>query len=199
MGPLIPFLVTSALGFKVRVDPLLACFLAYKQQIPQIHLWCDTCWLYGGQHGIRAFLIHILADMSTSVGGGSGLKPTTVCATCSKHGTVEASNMTGPCFRFRVPVCGLQVPVFCNASPFFVMCHFFRSAPTPTRTCCVMRECITQKSDALQNTGTHKPASWVSNWYPKLKTRTHAICRGVMRDKDFGFALTALRGLLLLL
>ena len=27
---------------------------------PQIHLWCDTCWLYRGQHSSQAFLIHIL-------------------------------------------------------------------------------------------------------------------------------------------
>ena len=35
---------------------------------PQIHLWCDTCWLYRGQHGSWAFLIHILADMFGSIG-----------------------------------------------------------------------------------------------------------------------------------
>ena len=29
---------------------------------PQIHLWCDTCWLYRGQHGSWAFLIPVLAD-----------------------------------------------------------------------------------------------------------------------------------------
>ena len=40
----------------------LACFLACAQWIPQIHFWCDTCWLYRGQHGSQAFLIHIPAD-----------------------------------------------------------------------------------------------------------------------------------------
>ena len=50
----------------------LACFLTCAQQIPQIHLWCDTCWLYRGQHGSWAFLIHVPADMSVSIGGGSG-------------------------------------------------------------------------------------------------------------------------------
>ena len=37
---------------------------------PQIHLWCDTCWLYGGQYGNWAFSIHVLADVSTSIDGG---------------------------------------------------------------------------------------------------------------------------------
>ena len=53
--------VMSVLGFKARVD-LFACFLD-----PQIHLWCDTCWLCRGQHGSRAFSIHIHADMSASI------------------------------------------------------------------------------------------------------------------------------------
>ena len=30
----------SALVFKARVDPLVACFIEW---IPQLHLWCDTC------------------------------------------------------------------------------------------------------------------------------------------------------------
>ena len=25
---------------------------------PQIHLWCDTCWLYRGQHGSRSRSLH---------------------------------------------------------------------------------------------------------------------------------------------
>ena len=58
---------------------------------PQIHLWCNTCWLYRSQHGSRTVLIHVLADMSTSIGGGSGLEPMTICATCGKHGTVNHS------------------------------------------------------------------------------------------------------------
>ena len=39
---------------------------------PQIHLWCDTCWLYRGQHGSWAFSIHILTNVSASIGGGLG-------------------------------------------------------------------------------------------------------------------------------
>ena len=50
--------------------PSLACFLVCAQQIPQIYLWCNTCWLYRGQHGSQAFLIHVPADMSASIGGG---------------------------------------------------------------------------------------------------------------------------------
>ena len=29
---------------------------------PQIHLWCNTCLLYRGQHGSLAFSIQVLAD-----------------------------------------------------------------------------------------------------------------------------------------
>ena len=35
---------TSALCFKARVDPSRVWFVACMQFIPQIHLWCDTCW-----------------------------------------------------------------------------------------------------------------------------------------------------------
>ena len=45
VGVLIPLfldMVTSALGFKARVDPPLACFVVCVQWIPQIHLPCDT-------------------------------------------------------------------------------------------------------------------------------------------------------------
>ena len=31
--------------------PWLAYFVACVQRNPQIHLWCDTCWPLGGQHG----------------------------------------------------------------------------------------------------------------------------------------------------
>ena len=39
---------------------------------PQIHLWCNTCWLYRNQHGSQVFSIHILTDMSANIVGGSG-------------------------------------------------------------------------------------------------------------------------------
>ena len=48
-----------ALGFKTRVDPF--CMLSHLCD-PQIHLWCDTCWLYRGKHSSLAFLIHVSAD-----------------------------------------------------------------------------------------------------------------------------------------
>ena len=31
--------------------PLLAYFVTFIQQIPQIHLWCNTCWPIGSQYG----------------------------------------------------------------------------------------------------------------------------------------------------
>ena len=37
----------------------------------------------------KPFLIHVLADVSTSIGGGSGLEPTTI--PCRKHGSVSHS------------------------------------------------------------------------------------------------------------
>ena len=62
VGPLIPFfwlLVTSALGFKARVDPSLACFLACSQRMPSVVLFTHSikkiqgcrsqkrwCWRY---------------------------------------------------------------------------------------------------------------------------------------------------------
>ena len=56
---------------------------------PQIYLWCDTCLPYGGQHGSRAFLIHILADVSMSIGGDPRLKPKTVHATSTVLYTIR--------------------------------------------------------------------------------------------------------------
>ena len=58
--PSFGILVMSALGFKARVDPSLACYIAFMQWTPQIHLWCDTCWPHDCQHGSRAFLIQYL-------------------------------------------------------------------------------------------------------------------------------------------
>ena len=34
-----------------RWIPWLECFVSCMQQIPQIHLWCDTCWPLGSRHG----------------------------------------------------------------------------------------------------------------------------------------------------
>ena len=54
------FLVTSALGFKTRLDLSFAYFLSCVQWIPQIRLWCDPRWPLVGQHGSREFFIHIV-------------------------------------------------------------------------------------------------------------------------------------------
>ena len=67
--PSFGLLVMSDPGFKARVDPLLACFLICMQWNPQIHFWCDTCWLYSSQHDSRAFWTHTLENTSTSIGG----------------------------------------------------------------------------------------------------------------------------------
>ena len=40
--------------------PLLTCFVVCVQLIPQIHLWCDTCWSFDDQHGSRAALTRLL-------------------------------------------------------------------------------------------------------------------------------------------
>ena len=73
--------VTSAIGFRDRVDPLLACFLACSD--PQIHLWCDTWWVHGGFHDSPAFLIHVLANHE-SITIGRGFEPTAIHA-ASQH------------------------------------------------------------------------------------------------------------------
>ena len=54
--PYFGLLVTSTLGFKARVVLSLAWLIACMQWIPQIHLWCNTCWIFDGQHGSQAIL-----------------------------------------------------------------------------------------------------------------------------------------------
>ena len=53
---------------KARVDLSFAFFVTCMQWIPQIHLWCDTCWPLGSQHGSLAFLTHVLANISPRIG-----------------------------------------------------------------------------------------------------------------------------------
>ena len=76
----------------------------------------------------------------------------------------EDGKSSGSCLWFRVPVCGLWVPVFCNASPFFVMCHFFHSVPTSA-------------PNILRNAPVHYTKKWriTNNWYLKPETRTSVI------------------------
>ena len=45
--PCYGLLVTSPLGFKARVGSLISSRYLFSE----IHLWCDTCWPFGGQHG----------------------------------------------------------------------------------------------------------------------------------------------------
>ena len=53
------FVVPSALSFKSRVDSPAVCFIALTQLISELHLWCNTCWPLGKQHGGWAVSIHI--------------------------------------------------------------------------------------------------------------------------------------------
>ena len=50
-SPSCGLLVTSALGFKARVNPSLLCFVTCTEWNPQIHLWYDTCWPTDSQYG----------------------------------------------------------------------------------------------------------------------------------------------------
>ena len=60
--PCFGLLVMTALYFKARVDTL-ACVLCHLHAMKsKIHVWCDTCWPLGSQHGSWAILIHILAN-----------------------------------------------------------------------------------------------------------------------------------------
>ena len=79
-------LAMSPLGFKARVDPSLVCFVACMQWIPDIHLWCDTCWLYRGQHGSWAFSIHKLQTCLQALVEvqGSNLWPSVQQARCCR-------------------------------------------------------------------------------------------------------------------
>ena len=60
----------SALGFKARAACSLVCFLTCEQPIPQIYLWCDTCWLYRGS---QAFLNHVLRALTSPLHPWSAL------------------------------------------------------------------------------------------------------------------------------
>ena len=86
--PCFGLLVTFALGFKARVDFLLAHFLAYVLFLRSTS-GGTPFWLYRDQHGSRTFLMHIPADVSASIGGGLGLKTTTLRAAHSKQGAVN--------------------------------------------------------------------------------------------------------------
>ena len=45
----------SPLGFKARVGSLIYTWWRHTwYMFPEIHLWCDTCWSLGGQHGSQS-------------------------------------------------------------------------------------------------------------------------------------------------
>ena len=63
VGPLIPLFWTSCdvcPGFQSQGGSV-AWMLSHLCD-PQIHLWCNACLLYRGEHDSRAFSIHVLAD-----------------------------------------------------------------------------------------------------------------------------------------
>ena len=48
------------LGSKARVSCLIhTCRKCTCYMLPEIHLWCDTCWTLGSQHGSWAILFYI--------------------------------------------------------------------------------------------------------------------------------------------
>ena len=62
---------------------MLSCFCD-----PQIENTSGVT-LYRGQRGSQAFLIDILTDVSTSIGGGLGLKPMTACTASTALFTIR--------------------------------------------------------------------------------------------------------------
>ena len=99
VGPLIPLFRTSGdicPGFQSQGG--LTCMLSYLRAIPQIHLWCNTCWPLDGQHGSRATLTYILAavrpihkhwwyrgrNCDSNLWPGPGLEPTTYRAAAQR-------------------------------------------------------------------------------------------------------------------
>ena len=58
--PCFGLLVKSPLDFKVRVGSVVCTWQRHTSySFPEIHLWCDTCWPLGRQHGHWADLFHI--------------------------------------------------------------------------------------------------------------------------------------------
>ena len=59
-----PNLLNFLQGAVLRLDPSPAYFVAFMQWIPRIHLWCDTCWVIGGQCGDHRVFHKRLAFLS---------------------------------------------------------------------------------------------------------------------------------------
>ena len=85
MGPLIPLFETSGYisnGFKVKVGSLICTWWRHMcYMFTEIHLWCDTCWLLGSQHGswINIFHIQILVGLKTRIVLQTNDLPTELC------------------------------------------------------------------------------------------------------------------------
>ena len=63
------------LSWSTGVDPSLACFITCMHWIPQIHLWCDTYWPLGVQHGSCTILsTYLHASIQALVGHEPGIK-----------------------------------------------------------------------------------------------------------------------------
>ena len=115
---------TSLLSFKARVDPLLVCFAACVHWIPEIHLWCDTCWPLDGQHDSWSYSPTCYI---CSRGRMPGFNLET-SRTVSGH-AVHSATVTGK-------VCRLQFTVLVNYVGFENYWDFMNGAgyiPTTTR------------------------------------------------------------------
>ena len=82
--------MTSALGFKARINSFASCFITCVQQNPQIHLCCNTWWPLGSQHGIQTvssmnLRIPVMSKDLNFVNTQSLLR---VCAAGSKWGLI---------------------------------------------------------------------------------------------------------------
>ena len=76
------------------------------------------------------------------------------------------------CFGFRVPVCGLWVPVFCNVPQSVVVHHFFVMCPHITQHVWGGGGGALQKKWHITKNGFPKPA----NWYPKTRNKNSVFC-----------------------
>ena len=89
-APVLDFWWRLPLGFKARGGSLTCVFSPACNEFLRFTSSATPVEWYRCQHGSRPFLIHI-PDVSASIGGGSGLQPTTVRAAHSKHGAVNHS------------------------------------------------------------------------------------------------------------
>ena len=106
-GPLMPLFWTSGEachGLKTSKDPLLACFRACIQWIPQIYLWCDTGWPRWWQAWqLSLFDPHtctFIATTTSKIQAQNGVCDT-VCERCGTVSAVAAQLLSSPCLRFQ--------------------------------------------------------------------------------------------------